>query len=87
MNSLKIKLQKCKTFKRKLNTEKWILIKLMSLFFFLNQEGVKFTSRWSQSLVNVGNVSFLKQKNLRILFMSYKQFIFSVFHSNMVMFC
>ena len=34
MNSMKIKLQKCKTFKSKLNTEKWILIKLMSLFFF-----------------------------------------------------
>ena len=31
-------------------------------FSFLNEESEEFTSRWSQSLVNVGGPTYLKQK-------------------------
>ena len=53
----------------------------------LDEEVEKFTSRWSQSLVDLISPSYLKQKNLRTLFMRHKQIIYSIFHSNMVIFC
>ena len=47
------------------NIEEWMLGNLMSF----NEEVEEFTSRWSQSLVNVRNTSYLKQKNFSILFL------------------
>ena len=45
----------------------------------LDEEVEKFTSRWSQSLVDLISPSYLKQKNLRTLFMGHKQIIYSIF--------
>ena len=59
----------------------WKVIK----FNFLNEEVEEFTSRLSQNLVNIRNPSYLKQENIRILFMRNKQIIYSAFHSEMVM--
>ena len=56
-------------------------------FNFLNEEVEEFTSRLSQNLVNIRNPSYLKQKNIRILFMRNKQIIYSAFHSEMLMCC
>ena len=69
MNSLKIKLQNCQNFKRKLiisSKYRWnyweAYIEKVSEFNFLNEETEDFTSRWCQRLVNVTSPSYLKQK-------------------------
>ena len=54
-------------------------------FNFLNEKVEEFSS--SQNLVNLRSPSCLMKKNLSILFMRYKQIIYSVFLSDMVMCC
>ena len=80
MNSLKIKLQKCKNVKEKLNN-----MGNFNEFNFSNEEVEEKLRAGGVKAWLMQEVPVTRCQNLRILFMRHKQIIYSVFLSNKMM--